>query len=293
MPKRDWGKIIIDRSLLNPGGSGYREFGHIPSDTARDMYYYVQGMGHFCCGPSFHLQRWQYDSFLIKYTLRGQGFLRYRDREYTVHPGQVIFINCFEMQEYGSWKCDCWENKWVHFNGSNSQKYFDRVIKNCGPVITLPSNNRAEELLDQLNRLTALPIPQMEALSSPVLLQLLTEVAQAAKNSGGPEGCLPYIENAVSFMNAHYAEPISLEEIASHCQVSQYHFSRQFKRQMGFSPYDYLLKLRLIRAKALLNTQDSITDIARKSGFSDSNSFIRLFKKYEGMTPGQFRKMYL
>ncbi|MBE5786340.1 MAG: AraC family transcriptional regulator [Clostridiales bacterium] len=292
MPNRDWGKIVIRRSLLNTGETGDIEFGHIPSAIARDMYYYVQGLGHFCCSPSFHLQRWQYDSYLIKYTLRGQGFLRYRDQEYTVRPGQVIFISCFEMQEYGSWKCDCWENKWVHFNGSNSQKYFDRVIKNCGPVITMPKNNQVEELLNQLKRLTALPIPQMEAQSSPVLLQLLTEVAQAAENSGGTETSLPYIENAINFMNTHYTDPLTLEEIARHCQVSQYHFSRQFKRQMGFSPYDYLLKLRLIRAKALLASHDSITEIARKVGFSDSNAFIRLFKKYEGMTPGQFRKLY-
>ena len=75
--------------------------------------------------------------------------------------------------------------------------------------------------------------------------------------------------------------------------MSLYHFSRQFKKRTGFAPYEYLIKLRLSKAKALLSSDMSIADIANAVGFPNPSAFIRLFKKFENTTPNKYRSLYL
>ena len=73
--------------------------------------------------------------------------------------------------------------------------------------------------------------------------------------------------------------------------MSKYHLSRIFKKYTGFSPYEYLLNERLTQGKTLLqNTRLSVEEIAQRVGFNSASHFIRMFRKYEGLTPLQFRK---
>jgi AraC-like DNA-binding protein len=72
--------------------------------------------------------------------------------------------------------------------------------------------------------------------------------------------------------------------------MSKAHFARTFKRTAGQSPVQFILGIRIDRAKELLDfTDKSIGDIAEASGFSDQNYFARTFKKVTGMTPTQYR----
>ncbi|MDE6659385.1 MAG: helix-turn-helix transcriptional regulator, partial [Eubacterium sp.] len=69
-------------------------------------------------------------------------------------------------------------------------------------------------------------------------------------------------------------------------------FSKVFKETTGFSPYDYLLSVRLDKAKELLQkTDDSIQNIAFKTGFNSTSNFIYFFKKEMGISPLKFRKI--
>ena len=72
--------------------------------------------------------------------------------------------------------------------------------------------------------------------------------------------------------------------------MSKYHLSRIFKKYTGFSPYEYLLNERLTQENPLQNTRLSVEEIAQRVGFNSASHFIRMFRKYEGLTPLQFRK---
>jgi AraC-like DNA-binding protein len=83
---------------------------------------------------------------------------------------------------------------------------------------------------------------------------------------------------------------ITVAECADFCNMSKAHFARIFKRTVGQSPVQFMLGIRIDRAKELLDfTDKSIADIAEASGFSDQNYFARIFKKVTGMTPTQYR----
>ena len=74
--------------------------------------------------------------------------------------------------------------------------------------------------------------------------------------------------------------------------MSSSHFSRVFKQQTGFSPYDYILISRLNRAKYLLQVTDmTVASIAYEIGFNSESNFIYFFTENEGISPGKFRKL--
>ena len=98
------------------------------------------------------------------------------------------------------------------------------------------------------------------------------------------------IAKAMSFIEAHLANPITLEEVASASGYSRTYFSRLFKEIVGINFKDYLERERIERASNLLeNEKTSITEISYAVGFNSFSSFWRAFKKLKGVSPREWR----
>ncbi len=92
-------------------------------------------------------------------------------------------------------------------------------------------------------------------------------------------------------VHQHYGTNLSLDAMAEVAGMSKYHFCRLFRQSAGVTPYQYLLGVRVDRAKRLLHsTDDSIGDIAAKVGFNSQSQFNRAFRKIAGTTPAAFRR---
>lgn len=88
------------------------------------------------------------------------------------------------------------------------------------------------------------------------------------------------IEAAKKFINDNYDEDISIRDMADNAHMSASYFSKIFKETTGFSPYDYLLTVRLDKAKEMLQQTDHpVESIAYKTGFNSSSNFVYFFKK--------------
>ncbi|GAA0830697.1 response regulator [Bifidobacterium pullorum subsp. gallinarum] len=95
---------------------------------------------------------------------------------------------------------------------------------------------------------------------------------------------------AVQYINARFTEPISLQEVADDVAVSRNYFSEMFKRITGHNFIDYVIDLRLKRAKELLSTTSlRVYEVADRSGFNDVKYFSKLFKKLVGMSPAEYQ----
>ena len=96
----------------------------------------------------------------------------------------------------------------------------------------------------------------------------------------------------VDFIDAHPDEAMSLDQLAGRVHRSKYHFARVFREEVGIPPWTYVVETRLRTARDLLNTRPdlSLTEIALRAGFYDQPHFTRVFKKAEGITPGEYRK---
>lgn len=94
----------------------------------------------------------------------------------------------------------------------------------------------------------------------------------------------------LDYIDAHLSNALQLEELANGLDMSRYHFCRLFRESVGTTPYQYILRQRVERAKQLLRRQElSLVDIALTCGFANQSHFTRRFRQYVGVTPKQYR----
>ena len=112
-----------------------------------------------------------------------------------------------------------------------------------------------------------------------------TEEAADSENAGSF-----LINQATAYMQKHYAEKLTLQEVADACYVSQWHLSKLMNRHTGKSFYDILNSLRIRAAKELLKDPGlRISDIGEKVGYADTAHFAKVFKKVVGMSANEYR----
>ncbi len=100
------------------------------------------------------------------------------------------------------------------------------------------------------------------------------------------------VQKAMGMMTECYAEPLSLESIATFADMSKFSLIRQFREAVGTTPYEWLQQYRLSRVKEdLLKTRRTVTDVALEHGFSSVSAANRLFRRLYGMSPSQWRQL--
>lgn len=98
------------------------------------------------------------------------------------------------------------------------------------------------------------------------------------------------VSRSVELLRARFAEPLSLDVLASEAAVSKFHFARMFREKTGRSPHAFLVETRMAEARRLLAETDlSVAEVARRSGHGSPAQFGAAFKRRHGMTPTAFR----
>ncbi|PWM48193.1 MAG: hypothetical protein DBX39_06455 [Bacillota bacterium] len=124
-------------------------------------------------------------------------------------------------------------------------------------------------------------------------VEILDGFIDAVYESRGKKNTSEHLYKAIQYINAHYFEDLNLDILAQNVFVSSYYLSHLFRREMGVTFSDYLTKVRVSRAKELLMEGRSVEDVSGCVGYRDGNYFIKIFKKYVGVTPSKYRKSVL
>ena len=95
------------------------------------------------------------------------------------------------------------------------------------------------------------------------------------------------------FLEEHYAERISLDDLGRLAGLDKYYLLRAFTRAKGITPYRYLENVRIARAKALLETGVTPVEAALSAGFADQSHFTKFFKCFIGLTPKQYQRIFI
>ena len=257
---------------------------------------YTTDIGNFYSRQNYFTDREGLNSFLVKLTLSGEGYLNYNNQSYILRPGQFFWIDCLCPQDYGTSKAyGSWHVIWLHFAGGASRAYYNLFQKNTGsePVATLPLNSPVLNLIQELDELYASPREQLDKdiYASGLITQLMISLITASAASS--ENIPAVIQEIRSYLLTHYTEKITLAGLSAQFNLNQFYLQKQFKRYTGQSPTEYVIYLRLKHAKELMLTSPlSISEISYAVGIENTSHFTRQFKAQEGMTPQEFRRLW-
>jgi two-component system, response regulator YesN len=166
----------------------------------------------------------------------------------------------------------------------------DNVKKEAGYILKALYWNKVE---------VSVLIDHMSNLASSETLEELTGLFHDAKNECDlfleSESKHPHMDNelldkALSYIHEHFTQEMTLQNVADHIHISRNYFSILFKRFMDVNFIDYVIRLRINKAKELLgHTSLKVYEVAGESGFNDVKYFSKLFKKVTGLSPGDYR----
>ena len=261
-----------------------------PSGIAKKLYFYCICVGEFYCMTPYHTCRNHYNSFLLMEILEGECLFKQEDKILTAYTGDFILLNCYKPHEY--YTDSSLHFRFIHFDGNVSEDFYDLITKNNGHIINLTMTHHAHTISSQLISHYSGMTPLTEGTVSCMLHQLLYILLNHAIPSE-PYTDMDYaLQNALNFIHLNYEKELSVELIAQQANLSIYHFSRLFKKETGYSPYEYLMHYRLDKAKKLLKTsKKTISEISFLTGFKSESNFIYCFHKNMNMSPGQFRRL--
>lgn len=252
----------------------------------------IASAGWHRCNSLYHIER-EHGSpcFLLLFTVTGEGALTLDGRGYALLPGTVAIVPDGVPHAYGTPAGQQWEFYWVHPAPGAAARLCAWIAARAGALLVSrdirPYADRVEELLlllagdrppDALGRVSAL--------TSELLCQLVLEV-----DGGGPARDESVSRRVIRYMEAHYAEDMRLQEMSAALYLSPACLRRRFKQETGYTPHEYLGRLRVLKARRLLRYTDlTVAGVAARVGFRDTGAFIRLYRQWEGVTPGADRK---
>jgi two-component system response regulator YesN len=135
--------------------------------------------------------------------------------------------------------------------------------------------------METLEEVAALLRKELSRKGEPTNLPLMAEDANGVH----------VIQMALSYIQEHYKDDLTLQKVADFVYMSKNYFSEQFKRHTGYNFIDFVIRLRIHHAKHLLETTNlKVIDIGLQSGFHSPKHFLKLFKRLEGNTPAEYRE---
>lgn len=250
---------------------------------------------------SVGLNEWQYhvvcregDSYhKALYCTKGCGTLILNEKEHIIKPYTAFFIPAGCPHEYYT-NGDAWDTHWV-IPGGNACEEMLKAMGFDVPVI-FPIQQEEIKYLDHcFRRMHESVIGDRvhgNFRASGYLYSFLIEFSRIANKGDGNLPTNPVVTRALDFIDANYMKKLDLNAVSQAAQVSTQHLCRLFRTTLNCRPMEYIAKRRIQAAKELLLKSDKSTElIAEETGFCDSSYFCKLFKRYEGITPSQFRNL--
>jgi AraC-like DNA-binding protein len=235
------------------------------------------------------------DYHLVHYVLSGKGSFRCMGRDYELAQGDHFFIFPGELVSYGSDEQDPWRYRWIGFKGSMADQLLSRMnISAHRPTVHTGSHRKIRVLFHQIERVLREGHPSCDMQAGGYLRLLFAEYAKhrmdvpAQQKETNPSQ--HQVEQAIRWLNLQYSKPISIEQMAHALGYHRTYLSKIFKQTTGLSPMNYLLKIRMERAKLLLQERLTVEQIASSVGYPDALYFSKQFKKWYGCSPSEYRQ---
>ena len=258
----------------------------------------------------FYPLHW-HDALEVTCVAKGQVWAQINAKRILLHEGEGIFVNRRTLHAFSGSSGAGGEMPNILFRpvllyGAPDSVFWDKYIKplllcpGLTHVVFRPDNAWQTECLANIQ----LAFSQMQntpfgyelrtrAALSEIAVQLCQNAVSPAMQAPADQAAAQRMQNMLAFIEAHYTEPLTLQQIAGSAFISRRECLRLFHQMTGTSPVQYVIGLRIRKAKALLcETQLPMTEIGSICGFQDQSYFTKMFRERAGLSPARFRKVH-
>lgn len=236
--------------------------------------------------------------YVLHVVIEGKGIYETKDKVYHLQKGDAFLIYPGQECYYEADEENPWSYIWVGFVGMKgeecmihsgfSKKNQVKKVANLSQLYTLVNSMLEAHDLTYANEL------KRNGLLSFFLAQLMeeyskqvSEVQVKCSNTGSG-----YVKNAIACIAKNYTQKIRIHELADSIGINRSYLTSSFKKATGCSPQEYLLNLRMEKAKSLLKQTDMpINVISNTVGYTDQLAFSRIFKQHSGLSPKAYREV--
>lgn len=231
------------------------------------------------------------EAIAVQRTLSGAGFFEFKVTRQLVPPGFAMLFAQNEPSRYGypPEAGEPYRLQFVAFSPAASvEVVFGKLREDFGSVVRLPEDSEAcalfVEILERTNAHTFRDRYHETELLVRMLLALYREQVEGTRTSDPIEFGYHYLHN-------RFRRPINLKDVADQCRVTREHFIREFTRRYRETPGVMLRRLRLEHARLMLeSTAVSVEEVALASGFANSDTFCRAYRREYRTSPGEVRR---
>jgi len=237
------------------------------------------------------------DGHALVYISHGRGsFESRRCVRQPIEAGQVILLFPGVWHRYRPNEETGWHEHWVGFDGDVARRWVkNKFFSPRTPVFKPGQEEKWLTLFTELIAVIKLNRPALQQVMAGFTAQMLG-LLYSGQQAGlaGDDQALLIVQRAIGKMQTELESGINAQALARELNVSYSSFRHTFQQHTGSSPHQYLLELRLVRARNLLTqTTHSVKEIAQQTGFEDEHYFCRFFKMKTGLTPGKWRSRSL
>lgn len=264
----------------------YTARGNESTDKISDEFLFVNNFGYIKnVDVDMHVLRKNGRlDYQIIYIEEGYGFFVLNNEYIKVESGNIVIIPPKVKNDYrytSESKTDCY---WIHFSGVGAENLIEK-LRLTGPVLNTGNFYEFKDIFTKMSKASAGSDFITDSFLASSLYMLLSLISQKIYLNASP------IHKVLSEMQNTKISEYKNETFAKKCNLSEYHFIREFKKLTGRTPHKYMSEITVSKAiDLLLKTNMNISETAYFLGFEDSLYFSRFFKKEIGVSPKQYVK---
>ena len=266
------------------------------SSFARSSLLHLQEIGSLEAKRSHTSERSGLQSFLFFMVTSGSGVLVYDGKQYELNSNSCVFRNCQHPYSHTTDPNDLWHLSWCHFYGPFLSSIYDKYCERGGrPVFTPDDSTLFVTTLENLMTTAKSSDYMRDMMINEQLSKLLTMIMSYSwhpeDRTSAPKRAS--VSDVKEYLDQHYAERVSLNDLATQFFIDKYYLTKTFKNQFGLPITTYLQNLRITKAKQLLRfSSKSVEEIGYEVGLGAPAYFSRVFKNVEGVSPKTYREQW-
>ena len=251
---------------------------------------YLRVMGYEEISNRYYMETAYHNFYMLNYTIEGKATLVFNNATYHLKKGDMVLLHKYPrciLSPMNEHDYD-WKILFMHINGSDIKDMFNEIRQKDIVILhDFPYEKIAspfEKIRDELRNHTDATENRISAQIHNILLNIRDEAMKDQRAIAPP---LKYI---LDYIHENYSRPIVFDDVAKHTFISKSHINSLFIQNLGTTPMQYVMHLRIQKAQEMLCTTDlTIKKIAVLCGFKDDRSMIYVFKTHCEMTPQQLR----